>query len=625
MQEIVGRVRQHVAPACSFVTEYLNLLAEDVGLGGLSVYFGDTELRQDPVDKPTKDMTPDELAVLAECTKMRILRMRRFCDMLRQHPEGFRRCWNCDVRAIRRAARTKRTVVYQCHSGLTDIVAPIIVRGEYAGRIVTGQLLRAGRPGNDFAEVWECAKDIGPLDKDQLKEAYGELAVVAEPELRRIVKVLEQAAGSLGNLWENITVLFEQEKQLLHMHVYLQREFAEWLVNGQNFSETEARARARSLGMDSLPTVVVVAQPDLTSEATFAMDSVERQRVFGVLLEAMHSIGGAQPNSLVTSVRPEELLMLWHEPETRNPRLRNLSIGELLERIRAKAQESTNVPMRFGFNVNKYPAERMREAYRAARAALHSGPKVPACSAEDTEDRAEWLAELRQELAPRLSELKQAVTLDNGRAVSRIFEKMLNTVARCPEHDRDLRRLLFTEMVWRFLDALQETHVCDDRVEEIRLDCMRSFSGFVSMDDISDWFRHRLGNMVLHIEQMRRSPEEAAIAQACSIVQEKLNGRLSRSEVARDVGMSESHFGAVFRQQMRVSFREYVQVARMVQAQRLLLEPGKCVSEVAADVGYADVSSFTRAFTKVCGGPPSDYRDSPRSFKTVTLPRGLSL
>ncbi|HOC68706.1 MAG TPA: PocR ligand-binding domain-containing protein [Candidatus Hydrogenedentes bacterium] len=622
VQEIVRRVQQHVAPACSFVTEYLNLLAEDVGLGGVSVYFGDNELRHHPIDKSTEDMTPDELAQLAEQTKLEIPRMRNFCQRLRTFPEGARRCWNCDIRWVRRAARTKRTHVYQCHAGLTDIVVPIVVRGEYAGRIMTGQLLRRGTNVDGFAEIWGRVKDVGALEGAELKEAYRELRSVTDAELRRIVSVLEGAARTLGDLWENITVLFEQEKQLLHMPVYLQREFAEWLVSGQNVTETEAMARARCIGLGALPTVVLVAQPDLTTAATFEMNAVQRQEVFARLLEAMHAVGEHVPNSFVTSIGPGELIMFWHLPETRNPGLRGLNICEVSDKIKATMKRSLSVPVRTGFNMNKYPADRMNEAYREARAALHNGVERPVRPAHEKEDRNELLARRRKELTPCLRELRDAVRTDNGKVAGRILEKMLTTVTRFDDQDRDLRRLLFTEMVYCFLDSLQETHFCDKEVEQLRLDYMRSFSSLTSMEEILEWFRSRLAEMVLHMEQMRRSPEEYAVAQACSIVNESLNARLNRGDVARSIGMSESHFGSVFREKTGVSFREYVQLARVAQAQRLLLMPGKCVSEVAMDVGYADISSFTRAFSRVCGTSPTEYRDSPRSYKSVTLPAG---
>jgi AraC-like DNA-binding protein len=84
--------------------------------------------------------------------------------------------------------------------------------------------------------------------------------------------------------------------------------------------------------------------------------------------------------------------------------------------------------------------------------------------------------------------------------------------------------------------------------------------------------------------------------------------------------MSESHFGKVFRKRLGVSFRDYLQMARVARAQQLLLEPGKSILDIAVEVGYADTASFTHAFKKVCGASPTEYRNAPRAFKRIELP-----
>jgi len=621
MQEALERVQQHVTPACSFLIEYLSLFADNAGLGGMSVYFGDSELHGPATESRMQNLVRDEIEQLAEQTKMQTARMRRFCALLRRFSEGSRRCWNCDVSWIARAERTKRTQVYQCHAGLTDIVVPIVVRGEYVGRILTGQLFQPGRLRGGFDDIWNSVKDVGDLEREELEETCRELASVSNAELRAIVRVLENAARTLGDLWENMTALLEQEKQLLRMHVYLEREFADWLVSGRNFSMPEALARAKAIGLSELPTAVIVAQPDLASQAAFEMDSIQKHQAFVNLVEAMHRVSGAVPDSLVVSMQPGEIVLLWHLPKTRNPELRRLRSTEMAARIVQEAKRYSQVPVLIGVSMNSYSAGRMDTAYREARTTLNKRDDEAAFKPYPGESNGEWLARFRRELVPILLELRDAVARDDRQAVGRVFEMMLRMLNTCPAQDCDARRLLFTEMVYCFLDGLRETRCCETEVERIKLDYMRSFSGLRTMEDITGWFRSALAGTVFNVEAVCMSPEERAVAQACVMVGKGLGHTLNRKQIALAVGMSESHFGAVFHNVMGVPFREYVQLARIAQAQRLLLEPGKSVSEVAGDVGYADMSSFSRAFARTCGVSPTIYRRSPRAHKPVTVPR----
>ncbi len=56
-----------------------------------------------------------------------------------------------------------------------------------------------------------------------------------------------------------------------------------------------------------------------------------------------------------------------------------------------------------------------------------------------------------------------------------------------------------------------------------------------------------------------------------------------------------------------MSFGENVRRLRMHRAQELLLNPGLRISDIAAHLGYTDVSSFRQAFRRAFGMTPQEY------------------
>lgn len=74
-------------------------------------------------------------------------------------------------------------------------------------------------------------------------------------------------------------------------------------------------------------------------------------------------------------------------------------------------------------------------------------------------------------------------------------------------------------------------------------------------------------------------------------------------------GFSESHFIRLFREQTGTSFAQYVKHQRLNQAAELLRTTGKRIGEVAEEVGFRNLSYFTRAFEEKYHMAPSAYRE----------------
>ena len=99
-----------------------------------------------------------------------------------------------------RAVRTKRSQCYECHAGLTDMMAPIVVHGSYVGVICAGQFFRRGHGSQRFEDVWARVSDIPGLDRDRLERAYGQVAALDEENADRLLRQIEDAARNIAEL-----------------------------------------------------------------------------------------------------------------------------------------------------------------------------------------------------------------------------------------------------------------------------------------------------------------------------------------------------------------------------------------------------------------------------------------
>ena len=79
-------------------------------------------------------------------------------------------------------------------------------------------------------------------------------------------------------------------------------------------------------------------------------------------------------------------------------------------------------------------------------------------------------------------------------------------------------------------------------------------------------------------------------------------------ELARRVNLSRWHFTHLFKAEISLSPKHYMLSLKIKKAEELLTESFLTVKEIAATVGFADRSHFSRDFRKACGHTPSDFR-----------------
>jgi len=82
------------------------------------------------------------------------------------------------------------------------------------------------------------------------------------------------------------------------------------------------------------------------------------------------------------------------------------------------------------------------------------------------------------------------------------------------------------------------------------------------------------------------------------------------NELAKEAGLSRSSFAERFTLYVGIPPMQYLQKWRLQIAASRLLEGGGGIAAIAADVGYESEAAFSRAFKRVIGESPADWRDS---------------
>jgi AraC-like DNA-binding protein len=88
---------------------------------------------------------------------------------------------------------------------------------------------------------------------------------------------------------------------------------------------------------------------------------------------------------------------------------------------------------------------------------------------------------------------------------------------------------------------------------------------------------------------------------------------ISLAELAKIAKLSQSQFARAFRDSTGVPPYRYILRIRIQHAEKLLAKTRTPISEVAAQVGFADQSHFTKAFRRFLGATPKRWREDRQS------------
>ncbi|WP_291912372.1 AraC family transcriptional regulator [Chitinophaga sp. CB10] len=93
-------------------------------------------------------------------------------------------------------------------------------------------------------------------------------------------------------------------------------------------------------------------------------------------------------------------------------------------------------------------------------------------------------------------------------------------------------------------------------------------------------------------------------------MEKNIGERLTLAGVSKRFNISERSMSRLFQSSLQISFLQYLKTLRMVKAIEMILKTAKPVSEIAYEVGYTSVSSFSDAFQEFTHSRPTDFRKS---------------
>lgn len=178
-----------------------------------------------------------------------------FCTLYtRTSEKGLARCMECDKMGGLLALEQGKAVVYNCHAGLVDYAAPIMVEGQYIGSFLGGQVRTTPV---DEAAVRETARKLG-IDEEAYLAAAGRTNQVPYEQIERAAEFLAEIAEVLSEMAYKSYVALQQSQRLeraarshndfiVDMNANMRQRVQEWIDMAQSMQDEEDSRKSAEL------------------------------------------------------------------------------------------------------------------------------------------------------------------------------------------------------------------------------------------------------------------------------------------------------------------------------------------------------------------------------------------
>lgn len=133
-----------------------------------------------------------------------------------------------------------------------------------------------------------------------------------------------------------------------------------------------------------------------------------------------------------------------------------------------------------------------------------------------------------------------------------------------------------------------------------------------ALDELQSFVEHGLLDLQARMTALRQSHNNERLLQEVKLYIDRnyADANLSLNLLSEKFGLSPRYLSRIFKDVYGDKFVDYMTEVRINRAKELLRETADSVQEIAEKVGYVHAVSFNRAFKKITGLTPGDYRNT---------------
>ncbi|MCC3371465.1 AraC family transcriptional regulator [Cohnella sp. REN36] len=229
-----------------------------------------------------------------------------------------------------------------------------------------------------------------------------------------------------------------------------------------------------------------------------------------------------------------------------------------------------------------------------------------------------WYGEIRMSSAtyyyPLDTELRLIGTIRAGEVeeAERIVQAIMVQNAERRDLSPEMRHQLVGELKGTLLKLLDQKAFQESELFEAVKDRIIGIQAAEKLETIRTEVNDVIASLCAQINSRKNDAHTRIVEEIKRFVGERYaDPDLTLYRVAEHVERPEKYISQLFKETTGTNLSDHLEQVRIHRASQLLRQSDRTVDDIAANVGYNSSHSFRRAFKRVTGVSPSNYRQSP--------------
>jgi AraC-like DNA-binding protein len=516
-------------------------------------------------------------------------------------------------RMLRRSARARAPLIGE-HNGFCDLFVPVHESERCVAWLVAGPFARTPPTVSRLSSSYESMSGAEPRSTDAELGAFIRVALdtvtldgTGLRELETFARAFARIAAGDSQKGDLFALTELRERALKrHLHALMWQTAAGLVDRFENPLWRSRSIRGTNLvvlGVSRMPTDVICAlpeQPELPGAQR--LDYLLRARSFQ---QQCTRLAAEQPDLLCGRLSDDGIFVLARSEHRLSASKRRATLSVLMRSFQTVARATLGAQLRFGVSRHVTSTARLPAAHAEALFALdwamHRRSPCVFFEEGDRPTGADFDVALRS--------LCEAVESgDPGRVTIAVAQAIREVLWRAGGN-AELGRGYFEMGVGELVRHLERRALLEESaLRSVETAFREDLAEASVLSQLANVFDRRVKALAEGAVRPARAERAARLDRAIDLVLRNLAGDVSRAAVAKECGLSPSHFSRLFAARHGVGFERFVIQARVDEAKRLLRSTDHPVQRVASTCGFSSYAHLAKAFRRETGTSPREFR-----------------
>lgn len=141
-------------------------------------------------------------------------------------------------------------------------------------------------------------------------------------------------------------------------------------------------------------------------------------------------------------------------------------------------------------------------------------------------------------------------------------------------------------------------------------DILSQIKNLESLSQLKERFQDTIHLYINHLKKVKDTNEDYIIQKSRHYIEAHCSDNLTLPEIASQFNFHPNYFSFLFKNKYGITVRDFILSSRIEKAKKMMQQSNNRLIDIALACGYQDPAHFNRAFKKVTGLSPSQYRST---------------